>query len=115
MSELAEIHVRGEDRAPIIVIVGEIDISNVAIIREAIDASVPDAVVLVIDLSRTTFLDSAGIALLLAIGDRLHTTRRELYVVIPEDAPIRRVTKLAGLDAQVPVVASVDDVNPGAI
>jgi anti-anti-sigma factor len=113
MSDLARVHVHGQDRAPIVVIVGEIDISNVSQIREAINATVADAAVLIIDLSGTTFLDSAGIALLLAVADRLRTTRRELYIVIPEDAPIRRVAKLAGLDAQVPVVASVEDVNTG--
>jgi anti-anti-sigma factor len=111
VNDLAHLRIVGNSTTPTIAIVGEIDISNIAEIGNAIDRTVTDAVVLTIDLSATTFLDSAAIALLFELADRLHTTRREMYIVIPDDAPIRRLAKLSGLDAQVPVLPHRDDIN----
>jgi anti-anti-sigma factor len=111
MSDLAHVQISGERRSPTVAIVGEIDISNVSDIRAAIEPTIADAAVLVVDLSGTTFLDSAGTALLLEIADRLRTTRRDVFLIIPEDAPIRRLAKLTGLDAQVPVLSSRDDID----
>jgi anti-anti-sigma factor len=111
VSDLAHVRIGGNSTTPTVAIVGEIDISNVADIGNAIDKTVADAVVLTIDLTATTFLDSAAIGLLFELADRLHTTRRALYVVIPDDSAIRRLAKLSGLDAQVPVLPHGDDIN----
>ena len=112
MSDLARVRIHEAAGRLKVEMVGEVDISNVREIRDAIDAKMSDAAVVAVDLSATTFLDSSAIALLLELADRLRTTRRELYVIIPDDAPIRRLAKIAGLDALVPVVSSSDDVNP---
>ena len=111
MSDLARVRVHGNQGMLALVIAGEIDISNVSDVREAIDSKIAEATVLTIDLCATTFLDSSAIAMLLAVADRLRTTRRKMYIVIPDDAPIRRLAKLSGLDAQVPVLSSADEVS----
>jgi anti-anti-sigma factor len=79
-------------------IAGEIDISNARELSSAIEEAVPNGTPsVVVDLSHVTYLDSAGVKLLMQLADRLRLRRRELRLVVPEDAPIRAVLELTGL------------------
>jgi anti-anti-sigma factor len=90
---------------------GEIDASNTAwlgIRLRALLTNRSDA--LVIDLSGTTYLDSAGIALLFALASELRLHQQQLHLVVAEGSPIGRMITLTGLDAAVPTHRHLDAV-----
>lgn len=109
MNTIATLHVSEVSGIPVIGIEGEIDIGNVLHLRQQIVRAVPNtAVGFVLDLSRTAYLDSRGVHLILEIADRLATTQQQLRVVVPEGALVRRVLALAHVDATVPIDPSVE-------
>ena len=60
---------------------------------------------------QTTYLDSAGIAGLFRLAERLRIRRQDLRLVVPPDSPIRAVLRLTHLDH----VIQVDDTPPGRV
>jgi anti-anti-sigma factor len=103
MSPLARMEMRSEGGAIVATVVGEVDISNAADLGSALEGAVPQrALGLVLDLSEATYIDSAGIHLLFRLGGRLTRRRQQLRVVVPDDAPIRKIINLAGLGWTVP-------------
>ena len=109
MNDLARIRFDRDEKILTATIAGEIDISNTSELRRSIDAQLADTTTVIIDLSATTFLDSTGVALLFDMASRLRTTRRTLYLVIPADAPIRRIATITGLNEEVTVVPKLSD------
>jgi len=109
MNELARIRFDRDEKDLKATITGEIDISNTSELRRSIDTQLADTTTVIIDLSATTFLDSAGVAFLFDMASRLRTTRRQLYLVIPADAPIRRIVTLTGLNNEVTVLPKLSD------
>ena len=104
MIDLARVETSTIDGTPIMHIRGEVDMSNAAQVRDAIGAAVPDdAVVVVVDLSDTAYLDSAGVAMLFRLAERLNVGRQALRLVVPADSPVRAVLRLTRLDHVVPV------------
>ncbi len=88
---------------------GEVDVSNVREIEDAIRAAVgPATVGLVVDVGSLTYLDSSGVRLLLKLHDRLRDIRRGFAVARPEDGIVARVIDVVGLADEVQVVADVD-------
>jgi anti-sigma B factor antagonist len=57
---------------------------------------------LIVDLSGTTYLDSAGINLLFEVGNELRERQQRLHVVIAEASPVARMVAITGLGATVP-------------
>ncbi|HKR98989.1 MAG TPA: STAS domain-containing protein [Candidatus Dormibacteraeota bacterium] len=103
MSPLARLETRSEGGAIVARIAGEVDISNAADLGSALEGSVPQrALGLVLDLSEAGYIDSAGVHLLFRLGGRLTRRRQQLRVVVPDDAPIRKIVNLAGLGWTVP-------------
>ena len=64
---------------------------------------------LVIDLSQTTYLDSAGINLMFALGDELRSRQLTLRLVIAPASPIARMLTITGLDRVYPTYPTVAD------
>jgi anti-anti-sigma factor len=64
---------------------------------------------LVVDLCEITYLDSAGVALLLRLAERLRARRRQLYLVVPRGSPVRRVLEVTGLPRVIPLEARLED------
>lgn len=86
------------DGVPIVHIREDIDAANVASTQQQLgDALGPDASSLVIDLSDTRYLDSAGIDMLLRLSDRLDNRRAKLILVIPETSQLQRLATIVGL------------------
>ncbi len=98
MTALARVEAgRGAQRG-VLAIHGEIDISNAQEVSAAIEAAMPNGTeTLVIDLTGTTYLDSAGVQLLFQLAQRLQTRRQALTLVVPEEATIRAVLELTGM------------------
>jgi anti-sigma B factor antagonist len=87
---------------PIAVIDGEVDASNADEIAERLRALVTNrSVTLIVDLSRTTYLNSAGINLLFELGTELHNRQLQLHLVVGPEQPIARAISLTGLDTVV--------------
>jgi anti-anti-sigma factor len=98
VSDLATVSVEPEGGHLVVRVAGEVDISNAQDIEARIERAVPkDAVVLMLDLTETRYLDSSGVALLLRLSDRLRSRRIVLRVVVPQNNPIRSVLELTGL------------------
>jgi anti-anti-sigma factor len=64
---------------------------------------------LVVDLSRTQFIDSAGIDMLFRLSERLRQRRVILRVAIPPTSPIARLAEIVGLQNGMPVHGSVSE------
>ena len=95
MTELARVAL---DADQVITVTGEIDLSNAASVRDAIGAVLPDLPEVCVDLTGVEYLDSAGIAMLFLLAERLSYNRQELQLVVPPDAPIRAMIRLTKLD-----------------
>lgn len=100
MNELARVTIEKHDEVVVARVVGEIDLSN----AERIFEEVLDAVVgqtrrgLAVDLSETSYIDSAGIRSLFEVSGRLEALGCRVRCVVPEDSALRRVMKLAEVE-----------------
>jgi anti-anti-sigma factor len=96
------------DGVPIAHIDEDIDVANAAAIqRQLADALGPDAVSLVVDLSASQYVDSAGVDMLLRLGELLDHRRAKLILVIPDTSQLKRVAVIVGLPEAVAVHPSL--------
>jgi anti-anti-sigma factor len=104
VSTLARLEDEWHDEIPVARLQGEVDASNVKEIGDRLRSLMSNrSVALVIDLSGTTYLDSAGINVLFALADELRGRQQRLALVVPDGSPIARMISLTGLDQTVPV------------
>jgi len=88
----------------------DVDAANAAGLSDQLVAEMPrEAPCLVLDLAETRYIDSAGIDMLLQLGESLRRSRQTLCLAVPEDAPIRRLLRLAGVESSLPLYPDVDD------
>jgi anti-anti-sigma factor len=110
LTALARVEMDRTGQRRVIAVHGEIDISNAQQVSAAIESAMPNAVeMLVIDLTGTTYLDSAGVQLLFLLAQRLQTRRQALILVVPEEAPIRAVLELTGMPRIVRMQAALEE------
>ena len=80
---------------------GDIDLANAYDIDHRVsNAYRPDVDHVVVDLGGTTYLDSAGLAMLVRISSRLAAARTAMTVVAPPQSVAHRVISLSGLAAE---------------
>ncbi|MBB4662262.1 STAS domain-containing protein [Conexibacter arvalis] len=98
MSSLARIVVEQHGAFPVVAIEGEVDASNATEISRSIDAALSNhSIALVVDLTETGYLDSAGINLLFALGARLRDRQQRLLLVVDPASPVARIVAISGL------------------
>lgn len=86
------------DGAQVVRLHEDVDAANAAAIQQQLAAVLgPDATTLLLDLSATRYLDSAGIDMLLRLGDRLDQRRAKLILVIPDTSQLKRLASMVGL------------------
>lgn len=101
--ELVQVQWRDEHGAGVLVVSGELDVSNIDALRAAI-AQLPGlSGGMAIDLAALQYIDSTGISLLYDMTERLRRDGRRLALVCPPDARPRRVLELTGLLGEVEV------------
>jgi anti-anti-sigma factor len=84
--------------ATVLVVAGDVDISNAQTLQRAVDAALEDRpALLVFDLSGLRFIDSAGLAVLLGAAQ----TVEKVQLRDPSPA-VRRVVELTGLTGVLP-------------
>ncbi len=110
MSRPAELGLRVAGDVPVATLDGDVDMGNARHLRNSLLAGVDNrAPGLVLDLSRTTYLDSAGVHVVFEVARKLHARQQELRVVVPIGAAIRRVLVLTSVSSVAPMHESVDD------
>ena len=94
---------------PVVKAGGEIDLSNIDELRSAFDAAIarsPKA--FIIDLRDITYIDSAGLAVVISAYRRVSKAGGVLGVVRPDSQAVRRVLDLIGLH-MLPGILVADD------
>ena len=110
MNDLARVEGEHQGTLCLVRVHGEIDLSNAHEVSAAIGIAMgQEARGLVVDLSDLTYLDSAGVALLLRLAERLRSRRRQMHLVVPHGSPVRRVLDFTGLPRVIPLEARLED------
>lgn len=95
---MSQLDIERINGVPIARVYEDIDAANAAITQQQLaDALGPDSLSLVVDLSESRYLDSAGIDMLLRLGDRLEHRRARLILVIPDGSQLKRLAAIVGL------------------
>jgi anti-sigma B factor antagonist len=114
VSTLARLVDEWHDEIPVARLHGEVDASNVKEIGDRLRGLLSNrSVAMVVDLSHTTYLDSAGINLLFALGEEMRGRQQRLGLVVAEPSPIARMVVLTGLDQSLPVERNLPDALAG--
>ena len=88
--------VSNDGAATRITVAGELDLYSSPGVREQVLAAVADAPgAVILDLVAVNFLDSTGIALIIAARDK--AAIREVSLTIVPSAPVRKVLEVVGL------------------
>ena len=104
MSAAPEIAVERSGDVIVAGLAGEIDMTNAEYVRDELTAAVPnDAHALVLDLTRTQYLDSAAIELLFELSRRLGRRRQQLRLVVPPTSPLTSLLTLTDVGSVAPV------------
>ena len=90
------------DGAAVVVVRGDVDLATAASFRAALDAAVDGCGRVEVDLRDTTFMDSTGLAALLAVHTRLGHAR-ETVVIHDPSPPVRLVLDTSGITGLVDV------------
>ena len=110
MTDLARVAAQWHGELPVAVVHGEVDAANVAEIGVTLRGLVTNrSSVLVVDLSPTSYLDSAGINLMFSLGDELRGRQLQLRLVIEPSSPIARMLAITGLDKAYPTYATLEE------
>lgn len=94
MSELLSVEVREEADATIVAATGELDLSSCGILAEALEG-LNGASCVVVDLSRCTFIDSSGLAVLVRYANQSEEIQQTLRVRVSQQ--IRRIFDITRL------------------
>jgi anti-anti-sigma factor len=96
-------------RTAVVTAVGEIDLTNAEGLRDALLGALnAGALGLVVDLTATTFLDSAGVTALVRASRRAAASEATLRLAVTTPA-VLRVLNLVGIDRMLEVHPSVAD------
>ncbi len=95
---LADVQLSAEGNVVIATVTGELDISNVNGIEQAILVATSNrAERVLMDLSDVDYLDSAGIHLVYRLREKLQSRGQALRLILAEDSPAADALRLAGV------------------
>jgi anti-anti-sigma factor len=106
--ELASVTAGEHGASLVVTISGEVDISNIDSIAEAIHGLPNTEEGLLIDLSDVTYLDSSAVSLLHDLAMRLRSRAQRMIVVSPPATPPRRILDLTALYVNAPVADALE-------
>jgi anti-anti-sigma factor len=100
---LAMLHEAWHGPVAVVRLEGQVDASNADLVGARLRRILTnDARGLVVDLRPTTYLDSAGINLLFALGAEMRSRQQALRLVIADGSPIARLLAITTLDRSFP-------------
>jgi anti-sigma B factor antagonist len=107
---VSSLEIERRDGIPIARAMSDIDAANAALLREELGSCLDGgADALVVDLSETRYVDSAGLDMLLRLSAMLVDRRATLMLVIPTESQLSRLAAIVGLDVAMPVHTTVDE------
>ena len=110
MTPPAAVRVDWHGDVPVATVEGEVDAANAAEIGADLRRLLSNrSTGLVVDLSPTRYLDSAGINLLFSLGAELQARQLTLRLVIARGSPVARMLTLTGLDRAHPAYGAVHE------
>ena len=102
MSPLVRVVEEQVGEVTVVALDGEIDASNARDVGERLRSALTNhSHALVVDLTGTTYIDSAGINVLFALDLELRQRRQHLHLVVGPDSPIARMIGITGLERAV--------------
>jgi anti-anti-sigma factor len=109
MKALAQIDEERRGELVLARVSGEIDASNAGWIGRKLRTLLTNrSDTLTVDLSGTTYLDSAGIALMFGLASELRQHQQQLRLIVADPSPIARMVTLTGLDRTVPTYTTLE-------
>ncbi len=110
--ELLEAEIKSVGTHALVALAGEVDVSTVGQLYEQLAALQRDDVRhLVLNMSEVTFVDSAGLSVLVTLHKRMESVNGELIIFSPS-AQLRRLFQLTGLDSYVNIRPRMDRSRP---
>jgi anti-anti-sigma factor len=110
MAMLADVQFEEHAGSPVARVRGEVDMSNVGELTLALqNAVVQSAAGLVIDFSKTDYLDSAGLHFIFDLGKRLRDRGQRLYLVVPAVSPVAAVLDIVNVESIAPRCDTLED------
>ncbi len=111
----SEMRIRDQQTGRAVVeLTGRIDAIAVQTQRPALLSMLDDGTTrIVVDLSRTQFLDSAAMAMLVSLMKRARQAGGDVRVVEPADESVRRILRLTRLDLVLNLRPSCDEALEG--
>jgi anti-sigma B factor antagonist len=107
---LAQVRVDWHGEVPVAAVEGEVDASNAAEVAADLRALVTNrSTDLIVDLTPTRYLDSAGLNVLFSLGADLRARQLTLRLVVAAGSPVARMVELTGLDRAQPAYPTVAD------
>jgi anti-sigma B factor antagonist len=111
MEQDFEIVERPGGDAPVIAVIGEIDVATAPQLRECLHKVIAEGhATVVLDLLGVTFLDSTALGVLVGALKRCRELGGELHVVVA-DARIMKIFEITGLTKVFPISDSLADVG----
>ena len=107
MSEELSITVRTERGVVVAEVTGDIDMSTVAGLRNRLFGLADGGDPLIVDLNRVSFIDSAGLGVLIGAARRADQHGASLHAVCSRPQT-RKLLWLTGVDRRIPLTATVD-------
>jgi anti-sigma B factor antagonist len=102
--QILELAIEEQDGLVRLLLRGELDLSTVSRVQEALErAEASSPPVIVLDLSKLTFLDSTGLRCLVTADQRARDTGRRLVIVRGPDA-VQRVFEITRLEERLEMV-----------
>ena len=97
-----------EPGVAIVILEGEHELFGATSLQRKLEALIDEGLALVIDLTRTTFLDSSIVSVLLRAGERSRDAGTGYALVLDDSTgdAVRRTFELTGLDRYLPVESS---------
>ena|SRR5690349_3456637 len=110
MPDLARLSFQSEGDVELAQVAGEVDASNVDdLSSELLEKLSNEARAVVLDLSKTSYIDSSGISLIFDAAARLRNRRQELRLVVPPRSFVGEVLSAVSMQESVPIDAAVSD------
>jgi anti-sigma B factor antagonist len=108
--EVAQVRHESRDANVIVRIEGDVDAANAAGVLDQVTRVLTNFVEgLVLDLSGTRHLDSAGIQMLLDLDERLRSRGQHLSVYVTREQPLRLTLTLFELERAFPLADSLEE------
>jgi anti-anti-sigma factor len=95
------------DGGVVLTVTGEIDVTTIGALAEALDHAADAAPVVVADLTGVTFMDSTGLSTMLRAHHDL-VARGGRLALVGAQPSVQRVLDLTGVDTVIPLYPAVD-------